>query len=212
MLEKTYKNGEVMKIAIIGTHGVGKTTLSAEMYAHASMTGRNVKLITEIARQCPLALNENFTYRAAEWIVMKHLILEIEAEAKQTKFIVCDRSVFDPIVYAMKQVEKTGVETDFFRDDPLYRLARQSMTDYDVILNIRPSSNKIFSDGIRATDPHFQRDIYNIFERELDFMGLRFIDYKHCDFHQKFPYYLDMYAEDIFDLDNEDFFEDIFKK
>lgn len=50
-----------MKIAIVGTHGIGKTTLAYQIACEAKKKGKNATVINEIARRCPFPLNDEQT-------------------------------------------------------------------------------------------------------------------------------------------------------
>ena len=159
-----------MKIAVIGTHSTGKTCLTSKMFAYASKNGINAHYIQEVARSCPLPINDGFTTEAATWIMSKQIALEIEARAKKPDFIICDRSCFDPIVYAIKKFNYPR-----YRYSLLYQYAQSVLKTYDIIINVRPSSYEIKEDGIRSIDPDFQKDIYDLFEQEFKHMEFVFI-------------------------------------
>ena len=46
-----------MKLAFIGTHGVGKTTLCYDLAAALKKQGVNVDIVKEVARLSPLPIN-----------------------------------------------------------------------------------------------------------------------------------------------------------
>lgn len=46
-----------LKIAFVGTHGVGKTTLCFDLAAHLKRLDLNIDLVKEVARRCPLPIN-----------------------------------------------------------------------------------------------------------------------------------------------------------
>lgn len=201
-----------MRIAVIGTHSTGKTTLTSQMFAYASKNGLNAHYIHEVARSCPLPLNEGFTTEAATWIASKQMTLEIEARAKKYEFIICDRSIFDPVVYAINRFVDQGRGCSFYRESPLYNYAAQSLRTYDTIINVRPSDYTIKGDGVRSTNPEFQKDIYEIFEQELRYLKIGFIHYKERpDFHIHHKYHF-MNSNEIFDHDLEPFFGYVFQK
>lgn len=201
-----------MKIGIMGTHGIGKTTLAAQMFAYASMTGRKAKLIHEVARSCPLPINEKFTVKAATWIVARHVTLGIEAEAAGYDFIICDRSSFDPVTYAINIIPNDLREKKFYRTSPLYKFAERDLRSYDVLIYLKPSSAEILSDGIRAVDPEFQKKIAKIFDEELHHMGIGFHSYETNPIIEMPCSRITMNSKDVFERDNTGFFEYILKK
>ncbi len=51
-----------MKIAFIGSHGVGKTTLCYDLAARLKRQDRAVDLVKEAARRCPLPIIDAPTF------------------------------------------------------------------------------------------------------------------------------------------------------
>ena len=66
-----------MKIAFIGTHGVGKTTLCYELAAALKRLDLSVDLVKEVARDCPLPINRETTDDAQNWILHTQVAREI---------------------------------------------------------------------------------------------------------------------------------------
>ena len=87
-----------MKIAFIGTHGVGKTTLCYDLAAALKRLDLSVDLVKEVARRCPLPINRDTTTQAQEWILHMQIAEELELSCKYDA-IVCDRSVLDNYAY-----------------------------------------------------------------------------------------------------------------
>lgn len=202
-----------MKIGIMGTHGIGKTTLAAQMFAHASKTGRKAKLVHEVARSCPLPINDKFTVKAATWIVARHISLGIEAEASGYDFIICDRSSFDPIAYAINIIPEDMRVKKYYRTSPLYKFAERDLRSYDVLIYLKPTPTAtILSDGIRSTSPEFQKNIDDIFEKELFHMGFDFVPYELNPTIEMPTRHILMPSKHVFEKDNDAFFEYILKK
>jgi hypothetical protein len=198
-----------VRIGIIGTHGVGKTTLAAQMFAHGSRTGKKVKLIHEVARSCPLPLNDQFSIEAAVWITSKHLSLEIAAAADKDSIVICDRSCFDPMVYAINMLKDSVMMQRYYRMSPLYRIAECGLRMYDVIIYIKPIEHAILSDGTRSVDVQFQKDVAAIFDTELHYMKFDFIHYTEKPDELAPVKYFYMHANEIFEKDNSQFFEEV---
>jgi len=87
-----------VKIALIGTHGVGKTTLCFDLAARLKRLDRGVHLVTEVARDCPLPINRDTTLDAQTWIRHTQCAREIAGSASGD-VVVCDRSVLDNYAY-----------------------------------------------------------------------------------------------------------------
>jgi nicotinamide riboside kinase len=142
-----------IKIAIMGTHGTGKTTLSYKLAAHYKERGKNVKIVQEVARSCPFPINEGMTKDAAYWIYHEHSKKELEAKEKHD-VVISDRSFLDYFLYA----KYFKLEIDAYPDHQL----RQ----YDHIYFVRPDI-PLVSDGVRSSDLDFQRVMDQIFQEEL---------------------------------------------
>ena len=58
-----------MKLALVGTHGVGKTTSPTKLVQSAlKKADYNVELVTEVARRSPFPVNEGTTLEGQLWI------------------------------------------------------------------------------------------------------------------------------------------------
>lgn len=159
-----------MRIAIVGTHGTGKTTLSYQIAAYYKRQGKNVKIIQEAARGCPFAINENMTIEAAKWIYLEHSRKELEA--CKYEVIVSDRSSYDSFAYA----EHFGLTDDMLER---YRwVSIKELDTYDRLIFIRPNT-QIQKDGMRSTDRDFQASIDSIFEKVLKHK--RYIEFTSSD-------------------------------
>ena len=87
-----------MKIAFIGAHGVGKTTLCYDLAARLKRQDRVVDLVMEVARRSPLPINRDTTVEAQRWILHTQIAEEISAGAAGG-IVICDRSVLDNYAY-----------------------------------------------------------------------------------------------------------------
>lgn len=147
-----------MKIAIIGTHGTGKTTLSYQLAAYYKSLGKSVKIVQEVARSCPFPINEKMTLDAAKWIFLEHAKKELEASKHQ--IVIGDRSIYDSFAYA----EYFNIEDDAiirFRQFALWQLKF-----YDKIIFVTPNLF-IHDDGMRSKDKEFQRSVHKVFVENL---------------------------------------------
>jgi len=137
-----------VKIAFIGTHGVGKTTLCFDLAARLKRMDRSVDLVKEVARDCPLPINQDTTYDAQAWILHTQIARELEAVARHD-IVVCDRSVLDNYAYL---VHKLGPRKEL---DPL---VERWIRGYALLVKV-PIWQPPRFDGVRAVAEAFQRGI-----------------------------------------------------
>jgi thymidylate kinase len=137
-----------MKIAFIGTHGVGKTTLCYDLASRLKRQDRIVELVQEVARACPLPINRDTTLQAQAWILHSQIAHELAASASGG-IVICDRSVLDNYAYMVHQAGRR----------PEYdALVREWVTTYDFLFKV-PIINPPTFDGKRDTSQAFQADI-----------------------------------------------------
>ena len=154
-----------MKLALIGTHGVGKTTLAFDVCALLKKSGLNVELVTEVARRCPFPINESTTLEAQLWILHTQIADELAA-AQRAPHVLCDRSVLDNYCYL---VNKCG------RQAPLEPWLEWWMGSYTLLIGVPPLDDGIPPDGFRSESREFQRRIHDLLGRMLSeppFAGL----------------------------------------
>jgi len=148
-----------MKIAFIGSHGVGKTTLCYDLAARLKRQDQIVDLVMEVARSCPLPINRDTTRQAQSWILHTQIAREIAASG-DASVVICDRSVLDNYAYFVHQAGR----------DPTYdALVRQWVTSYDHLFKVPIITPPAF-DGKRDMSADFQRRI----DAMIDDLGAAF--------------------------------------
>jgi nicotinamide riboside kinase len=137
-----------MKIAFIGTHGVGKTTLCYDLASVLKRQGIDVDMVKEVARLSPLPINRKTSLEAQTWILATQVAEEIRS-AGQHDVVVCDRSVLDNYAYMMLACG---------RQKPIERFVDYWMRTYDLLFKV-PVFGEACADGVRDTDAFFVRSI-----------------------------------------------------
>lgn len=137
-----------MKIAFIGSHGVGKTTLCYDLASRLKRQDRIVDLVQEVARGCPLPINRDTTVQAQSWILHTQIAHELAASA-QDGIVICDRSVLDNYAYF---VHRAG------RHPPYDALVKDWVTSYDALFKV-PIIDAPSFDGKRDLSQAFQQEI-----------------------------------------------------
>lgn len=138
-----------MKIAFIGTHGVGKTTLCFDLASLLKRQGAAVDMVKEVARLSPLPINRKTSLDAQTWILMTQVAEEIRSSA-YNEFVVCDRSALDNYAY---MVLACG------RQKPFEAFVRHWMRSYDILFKVPYAGGGAAADGVRDTDEFFMRSI-----------------------------------------------------
>jgi nicotinamide riboside kinase len=147
----------VAKIAFIGTHGVGKTTLCYDLGAALKRQGLNVDIVKEVARLSPLPINRKTSLEAQLWILSTQIAEEIRSAAHH-EVVVCDRSVLDNYAYL---VFAAG------RQRWLEPLVNRWMKGYDLLFKV-PIAGRPSADGVRDTDEFFMRSIDRMVDELLE--------------------------------------------
>ncbi len=145
-----------MKVAFIGTHGVGKTTLCYDLAATLKRQNVNVDIVKEVARLSPLPINQKTSLEAQTWIFMTQIAEEIRS-GSQHDVVVCDRAVLDNYAYMMFA---------FGRQKPIERFMHHWMKSYDLLFKV-PLTGEVSADGVRDTDDFFVRSIDHLVDTLL---------------------------------------------
>lgn len=137
-----------MKIAFVGAHGVGKTTLCFDLAAQLKRLGHNVDMVKEVARSSPLPVNRKTSREAQLWILTTQVAEEIRAAA-QCDVVVCDRAALDNYAYFALACG---------RDPAVEKFVDSWMKTYDLLIRV-PVVESVQADGFRDTDEVFVREV-----------------------------------------------------
>ena len=153
MLERNgrYEGGD-LKLALIGTHGVGKTTLVYEVCSLLKKAHHNVELVTEVARQSPFPVNLETTMSGQLWILHAQIAAELEATLR-APLMITDRAVLDNYCYLVNK---------FGRQPYLEAWLAWWMRSYSVLIGVPPVEGGIPRDGFRSEDRAFQLRIHDL--------------------------------------------------
>ena len=120
----------------------------------------------EVARRCPLPINEKTSVEAQSWILHTQIAEELSAVSR-CPAVICDRSILDNYVYLLLAVGP---------QETLETLVRNWMGSYDLLVHV-PVIETPSADGVRATDPSFQEAVdqrlrQELVHRDLEYLGL----------------------------------------
>jgi len=161
-----------MKIAFMGSHGVGKTTLCFDVASRLKRLDMGVDLVKEVARACPLPINKDTTVEAQSWILHSQITEEIAASYRY-EVVVCDRSVLDNYAYL---VHHAGRRPEYDA------LVREWMGSYTGLFKV-PVLNPPSFDGTRDTGGAFQAEVDLLIDQLLFELAVPFhhLDPDHRD-------------------------------
>ena len=150
-----------LKVAFIGTHGVGKTTLCFDLASRLKRLDFGVDVVKEVARSCPLPINQDTTLEAQAWILHTQIAQEIAA-ASQYDAVICDRSVLDNYAYLVARV---GRQREYDA------LVERWVGSYSALFKVPVLQAPTF-DGKRDTSQAFQMEIDGVIEDLLAAFGV----------------------------------------
>jgi GTPase SAR1 family protein len=150
-----------LKIAFIGTHGVGKTTLCFDLASRLKRLDRGVDIVKEVARSCPLPINRDTTLDAQAWILHTQIAQEIAA-VSQYEAVICDRSVLDNYAYLVHSAGRRAAYD---------ALVGAWVDTYSALFKVPVIQAPSF-DGMRDLSQGFQLEIDQVIDELLDAFGI----------------------------------------
>ncbi len=150
-----------MKIAICGSHGVGKSTLSEHLAKHLGIVVLPDIVIE--AHHSGFQINEWSTLTTQVWLTAKQL----ENEKKHSSFI-ADKCIYDYHVYAKAlSMNPSIVETT--------RLIALDVHDYTHVFYIAPEFELVDEGGLRSIDPVFQSQVHDTYKAFLEEHNISYV-------------------------------------
>jgi thymidylate kinase len=197
-----------VKIAIVGAHGVGKSTICKKVYKKLYIDNNKEIIIIpeqfrEIVKDIKGGDNLSPSFKQTEEITLatyaKQLYLENLYTAQGIDNILCDRSVLDTFVYydyfnrkiSYSAFNCAGIYKDYYtyqtNTNPSYFIARKQALNfvkhsYSKVYLIEPSDREIENDDFRMTDKKEQLEIHKLFLKYFkDFNNVVVVDQEKQD-------------------------------
>lgn len=164
----------VKRIAIVGTHCTGKSTLIQDLKNRTSEEG--IHFIKQVNRECHkygLKINEEANDLTQLYIAANDLKQIIEAP--QDKIVISDRCILDTLVYTKSMQFKGRVLRETF--DSILTLFRNSIDKYTHLIWLRPEF-EVVSDGVRSVDEVWRKELdeeFSYFITSIQGTGLKII-------------------------------------
>lgn len=137
---------ETLRIGVIGSHGVGKTTLVNEISEQLKL-----KPITEVARNYDVNSKDKETLLKVQNLILNHQMLEESTLCN--KGFISDRTTIDNLAYFILNTESTRAELGKYLE-----IAISNIDNYSHIFYI-PIEFPLISDGFRNSNMCFQMKI-----------------------------------------------------
>ncbi len=156
------------KIALIGAQGSGKTTKCYELAAELKKKGKDVYVLSEVARSCPLPLNEDATEESQFWIFGKQMTRE---QSSRAEILMSDRTLLDPFIYGYRKYPET------FKT--LIPFLKMYMKRYALVVYLPPNDEYLVADGTRSINKEFRDEIDKLilhFIKELEIKTIHIED------------------------------------
>ena len=148
---RPHPSSQDVKVAFIGTHGVGKTTLCYDLAGAAeARAASHVDMVKEVARLSPLPINRKTSLEAQTWILMTQVAEEIRSAAYHD-VVVCDRSALDNYAYMALACG---------RQKPFERFVAHWMKTYDLLFKVPDRGG-----GVRGRHPRHRRVLHALDRR-----------------------------------------------
>jgi nicotinamide riboside kinase len=173
------------KVAIIGSHGVGKTSIAQGAKARLEGQGYRVEFLGELARQCPFQLNEESDFNAQFYMISGQVNEENKAALGEPDILITDRCILDSLIYWRwirdKKMREFADQPENLRDlerkdKVLENIVRSWIDTYDAFVYVKVSDDtwngRDQKDGVRNPRFGWYKDICAGFEKALKEYGL----------------------------------------
>ncbi len=140
-----------MKIAIIGTHSTGKTSIIQQLSLVLKNRGKRVFIVAELSRRAPGVINEDTALATQLWIQEKQK-QEEGVPMDINGVMLCDRSTIDNFAYLQRvagSADISAIEKD----------AVKHMQTYDFIFKTKKLNVSAVADGVRSVTDSFRDNI-----------------------------------------------------
>lgn len=151
-----------MKIAIAGTHGVGKTTFAKDLAKELNFN-YILDVVKDEAVKKGFVINENTPPEVQLWLVCR----QWELERTTPESWVADKSLLDYLIYG----------EIVLKDDDFKKIIREIVkrnAHYDPVFYL-PIEFPMELDGIRSEDENFRKEVDRRYKKTLKELGIKYI-------------------------------------
>jgi len=161
-----------IKIGLMGTHSGGKTTAWYELASKLKQLHYTVRTVAEaatIAKDNGWDLDTKADGKTQMWILAEHMQNELTAMKYPVDFIITDRTPFDCLAYARSNPKITSQEYQLMS---FIANMWAEIYPYDLLIYFPPRDELPQADGVRETNPDWQKRIHEQFLQLLPELGV----------------------------------------
>lgn len=154
-----------MRIAVVGTQCIGKTTLITDFLKEWPMYTRSGYTYREAVKKSNLPLNQKAT-KESQRMILKCLLQDVAA-ARKGDHVIFDRTPLDNAVYSLWSLgtNSSNIDVDFMKETA--ELVKESMRNIDIIFFLpitKVAPVAVEEKEQRDTDLVYRAEIDNIFK------------------------------------------------
>lgn len=159
----------MIKVGVCGSHGVGKTTFLKDLTTSLEEQKYKPILVEEVARECPLPINEDVFLASETWITLTQITHEMEVmyspayKNDSYAVLLTDRTILDQYAYALSFMHRKRKQ--FVGVKLIQNLLNYWIRTYNLVFHLKPLPTPPVDDGVRSIDPLWQQEIDRIINR-----------------------------------------------
>lgn len=152
-----------MKIAVVGTQCVGKSTYIKDFLKKWSMYSTPEVSYRDYIKEKQIKINKNGSEESQE-LILNYLVDQATKYSKEDN-VIFDRCVLDNLAYSSWLYLNDSISEKYL--DTARLIVRETLKLFDIILFLplsKTSPVALVEDGVRDTDPIYREEIDNIFK------------------------------------------------
>lgn len=152
-----------MKIAVVGTQCIGKSTFIKDFLKKWPMYSTPEKTYRDVVKEKNIPINKTGSEESQQ--VILDFLVDQSMSCSKDENVIFDRCVLDNLAYSSWLHLNDKVSEKFL--DKTRILVRESLKFFDIIFFLpltKMSPVELVEDGVRDTDPVYREEIDNIFK------------------------------------------------
>lgn len=163
---------EIMKIAIVGAHGSGKSTIISSVYSQLKKNNSRVFVAPEVARSSLFLAANDKTPKMQMDLFGRQISSEM-TNSRNCNILLCDRSVFDILMYTRLFFEQDEEAIMYSKSMSLFCKDYASTYDHIFLTSQYYPPNSV-KDDIRPKDENLQKKAGEKLKNILDEFSVKY--------------------------------------